>query len=99
MRPSITGGAISIVVAPVWRYIQFMPSIQIKDVPEDVHTVLRRRAALAGQSLQEYLLARLREDAQTPTVAEVLERIEYRTGGTLGFRAAARAVRSDRDAR
>ncbi len=76
-----------------------MPSIQIKDVPDDVHAVLRRRAASAGQSLQEYLLARLREDTQTPTVAEVLERIEYRTGGKLGFRAAARAVRSDRDAR
>jgi plasmid stability protein len=76
-----------------------MPSIQIKDVPEDVHAVLRRRAATAGQSLQEYLLARLRDEAMTPTVAEVLERVEYRTGGRLGFRAAARSVRADRDSR
>ena len=76
-----------------------MPSIQVKDVPEDVHAVLRRRAAAAGQSLQEYLLGRLREDAQTPTVEEVLERIEHHTGGRVGFKKAARAVRSERDAR
>lgn len=74
-----------------------MPSIQIKDVPEDVHAVLRRRAATAGQSLQEYLLARLRDDAGTPTVEETLARIEYRTGGSVGLRTATRAVRSDRD--
>jgi antitoxin FitA len=36
-----------------------MPSVQIKDVPDEVHAVLRRRAALNGQSLQEYLLDRL----------------------------------------
>jgi plasmid stability protein len=76
-----------------------MPSIQIKDVPDDVHAVLRRRAAASGQSLQEYLLARLREEAQTPTIAEVLDRIEHRSGGKVGFKTAARAVRADRDAR
>ncbi|MGH3595358.1 MAG: FitA-like ribbon-helix-helix domain-containing protein, partial [Mycobacterium sp.] len=32
-----------------------MPSVQIKDVPENVHRVLRERAARAHQSLQEYL--------------------------------------------
>jgi plasmid stability protein len=34
-----------------------MTSVQIKDVPEDVHTVLRQRAAAAHQSLQEHLLS------------------------------------------
>jgi antitoxin FitA len=86
-------------MALLWRYFERMPSIQVKDVPDDVHAVLRRRAAAAGQSLQEYLLARLSDDAQTPTVEEVLERIEHRTGGRIGFTTAARAVRSDRDAR
>ena len=76
-----------------------MPSIQIKDVPEKVHAVLRRRAATAGQSLQEYLLARLRDDAQTPTIAEVFERIEHHTGGKLSADDAVRAIRSDRDTR
>jgi antitoxin FitA len=73
-----------------------MPSIQVKDVPEEVHSVLRRRAAAAGQSLQEYLLARLRDDAYTPTVDELFERIEHRTAGEVGFAEAARAVRLDR---
>lgn len=76
-----------------------MPSIQVKNVPEEVHAVLRRRAAAAGQSLQEYLLARLREDAETATLAEVFERIEHRTGGRVGLTDSARAVRADRDAR
>ena len=40
-----------------------MPSVQIKNVPEQTHAVLRRRAAQANQSLQEYLLARLVEEA------------------------------------
>ena len=86
-------------MALLWRYISQMPSIQVKDVPEEVHTVLRRRAAAAGQSLQEYLLARLREDAHTPTVEELFERIEHRTAGRVGLSASARAVRSDRNAR
>ena len=42
----------------------------MKDVPPDVHAILRRRAAAAGRSLQEYLLARLVEDAHTPTTRD-----------------------------
>ena len=76
-----------------------MPSIQVKDVPDDVHATLRRRAAMAGQSLQEYLLTRLIEDAHTPTLDEVLEHAGGRAGGRAGFKAAAKAIRSERDAR
>lgn len=76
-----------------------MPSIQVKDVPEDVHATLRRRAALAGQSLQEYLLARLVDEAHTPTLDELLERAGGRSGGRAGFPEAVSAVRADRDAR
>ncbi len=32
-----------------------MPSIQVRNVPDDTHEVLRRRAAEDGRSLQEYL--------------------------------------------
>ncbi|MGI9157783.1 MAG: FitA-like ribbon-helix-helix domain-containing protein [Marmoricola sp.] len=59
-----------------------MPSVQIKDVPVDTHTVLRRRASEAHQSLQEYLRARLIEEAGSPTVEEVLDRASRRTGGS-----------------
>ena len=76
-----------------------MPSIQVKDVPDDVHATLRRRAAAAGMSLQEYLLGRLVEDAHTPTLEEVLDRAGGRAGGRAPLTTAVRAVRSDRDAR
>ncbi len=76
-----------------------MPSIQVKDVPDAVHATLRSRAAAAGMSLQEYLLARLVDDANTPTLDEVLDRAGGRAGGTASLRAAAKAVRRERDAR
>ena len=76
-----------------------MPSIQVKDVPDDVHATLRRRAALAGMSLQEYLLARLVQDAHTPTLEEVLDRAGGRAGGRAPVPKAVRAVRADRDSR
>jgi hypothetical protein len=76
-----------------------VPSIQVKDVPADVHATLRRRAAVAGQSLQEYLLARLVADATTPTIDELLERAGGRAGGSADLQAAVKAVRAERDVR
>lgn len=76
-----------------------MPSIQVKDVPSETHAVLRRRAAAAHQSLQEYLRARLIEDAATPTVEEVMDRAGGRAGGSVSFAAATEALRDDRDRR
>jgi plasmid stability protein len=76
-----------------------MPSIQVKDVPEDVHLTLRRRAAEAGMSLQEYLLDHLEQEARTPTLDEVLDRAGGRAGGRAPLAAAVKAVRADRDSR
>ena len=73
-----------------------MPSVQVKDVPEHTHAVLRRRAAAAHQSLQEYLQMRLIAEAETPTVDEVLDRAGGRAGGQVPFSAAATVVRQDR---
>ena len=84
------------VMAPHWRYDLMMPSVQIKDVPEDTHAVLKRRAANAHQSLQEYLRSRLIAEASRPTVDEVLARAGGRAGGSLTLKAAARTVRRDR---
>jgi antitoxin FitA len=76
-----------------------MPSIQIKDVPERTHAILRQRAAAAHQSLQEYLRARLIEDADQPTLDEVLDRAGGRSGGSVRLKDAVAAIRSDRDRR
>ena len=71
-------------------------SIQIKDVPEETHAVLRRRAAAAHQSLQEYLRSRLIAEASAPTVDEVLDRAGGRAGGSVPFAAAAETLRDER---
>lgn len=76
-----------------------MPSVQIKDVPEQTHAVLRRRAARAHQSLQEYLRSRLIQEAAMPTLDEVLERAGHRSGGSVPLEMAVSAVRGDRDRR
>jgi len=76
-----------------------MPSVQIKDVPEQTHAVLRRRAAAAHQSLQEYLRAWLIEEASEPTLDEVLDRAGGRAGGAVPLKDAVAALRADRDRR
>lgn len=72
-----------------------MPSIQIKNVPDEVHEALQRKAKVSGQSLQEFLQAELRKIADRATMAEILERA--RTDGIpLTFEEARRAVKSER---
>lgn len=58
-----------------------MKYVQVRDVPDDVHAELVRRAARAGQSLQQYLLAELAEIARTPTIDDVIDRIERNLSG------------------
>jgi antitoxin FitA len=77
-----------------------VPSVQIKNVPPDVHEVLCHRARQAGQSLQAYLLAELEAQAGRPTNRELFERIDREcSGGRLSLARAAQLVREDRDAR
>lgn len=73
-----------------------MPSVQIKDVPERTHAVLRQRAAAAHQSLQEYLRARLIEEAGQPTLEEILDRAGGRSGGSVPLKTAVTEIRAGR---
>jgi plasmid stability protein len=52
--------------------------VQIRDVPEEVHAVLKSRAVLSGVSLSEYLRTVLERAASRPTPAELSERIRTR---------------------
>ncbi|WP_373368818.1 FitA-like ribbon-helix-helix domain-containing protein [Candidatus Mycobacterium methanotrophicum] len=76
-----------------------MPRVQIKDVPEATHRVLRERAARAHQSLQEYLRSPLIADAAQPTLDEVFDRIAAHRGGRVSFKAAVDHFRAERDRR
>jgi antitoxin FitA len=71
-------------------------TIQIRDVPDEVHRTLRARAAATGQSLAAYLLAELTRVAERPPVADVLARAAARSGGARIDDIVA-AVRSGRD--
>lgn len=62
-----------------------MPNVLVRDLPDDVHANLQRRAEAAGQSLQQYLATELTRLASTPTMDEVLDRIARRRGGRVGF--------------
>jgi hypothetical protein len=61
----------------------FMPNVQVRDVPPEVHDALLRRAESAGQSLQQYLAGQLAAIAAMPTIDEILDRIERRNKGRL----------------
>ncbi len=64
--------------------VEHMVMIQIRDVPEDVHRVLKSRAALAGMSLSEYLKRDIVDRAHQQSWEEVRERIRAR--GPSGLR-------------
>ncbi|MCW3043284.1 MAG: hypothetical protein JWL57_1442 [Actinobacteria bacterium] len=80
-----------------------MATIHIRNVPEAVRRVYQTRAAAAGMSLQEYLLAELVHNAGLRSSAELIDEVEarMRVEGREGFAAASSAdvVRADRDAR
>ena len=72
--------------------------IQIRNVPEALHRKLKARAAEAGMSLSDYLLADLRRSAERPTLEELRERLRSRTPVVPPV-PPARAVREERAAR
>jgi antitoxin FitA len=53
--------------------------IQIRNVPDELHRLLKARAAFEGLSLSDYLLAEIRRSAERPTLHELQERLHRRT--------------------
>ena len=89
-------------MAPKWRFERYnggMATIQVKNVSDEAHAVLRQRAAAAGQSLQEYMLAWIERAAARPTVDEVLDRVSHRSGGHLSVNDVVGQLREERDQR
>jgi hypothetical protein len=77
-------------------YYACMPNVQVRDVPDQVHEELVRRADLAGQSLQQFLAAQLALIAATPTIDEMLKRIERRPKGHLSAASAIKSIDGER---
>jgi hypothetical protein len=72
-------------------------SIQIRNVPEQVHAVYRVRAAKAGQSLSEYLLAELKQGARRLTNEELFEKLDALPRSNVDGAEAVRAARAERE--
>ena len=71
-------------------------TIQIRNVPVQLHQRLKSRAARAGLSLSDYLLGEICQVAEQPTVEELRARIEGRAYMAPSV-APADAVRAERD--
>lgn len=70
-----------------------MPSITVRNVPDEVRDELAARAARAGRSLQEHLRAELIELARKPSAADVLGRARSRSRATGSSLPAAEILR------
>ena len=77
-------------------YIACMANVQIREVPDEVHQALVRKAELAGQSLQQYLSAQIALLATIPTIDEVIDRIESRAKGRVSKATSVAAVKDER---
>lgn len=71
-------------------------TLTIRNVPEEVRDELAARAALAGQSLQEYVLARVVELARKPSLDAWMDRVRARKRAT-DSRLPARSILEQRD--
>ena len=74
-----------------------MKTIQIRNVPEDLHRALKARAALKSRTLSDYILAELPRLAEKPTAEQVLARVRARA--PVGGPRAAELIRAERDRR
>jgi antitoxin FitA len=72
--------------------------IQLRNVPDALHRTLKSRAAMAGMSLSDYLLAEIKEIAEKPTLKEFRERLGRRQPAELDLDTV-RIIREERDSR
>jgi antitoxin FitA len=72
-------------------------SITIRNVPTETRDELASRAALAGQSLQEYLRLQLIEMARKPDPQALMARVRARTS-RVGAEVPAETILGHRDA-
>jgi plasmid stability protein len=72
-----------------------MATIQVREVPEDLYEVLRRRARRAGQSMQAYMRGQVVALAEQPTKEEAIEEIEAVLSRVSGGEPTAASIAGD----
>jgi len=73
-------------------------TLQVRDLPDDVHRRLKLRAVEEGRSLSDYVREQLTEIASRPTLAEIYARIDRSPPVEIAESAAA-AIRAGRGER
>ena len=76
--------------------VEMPKAIQIRDVPDDVHAVIRARAATAGMSMSEYLRSELVTLAEKPTMEELFARIQSRPPNNVSLQSIVDIIREAR---
>ena len=71
--------------------------IQVRNVPEQLHSTLKARAAREGMSLSDYIKRELERTVERPTMREWLQRTEQAKPISTK-RSAAQVLRKLRDA-
>lgn len=62
-----------------YNYVLAMSTmVQIRNVPDEVHSKLKERAALVGLSMSEFVLREIRKSLERPTPEELLARLKTR---------------------
>lgn len=72
--------------------------IQLRNVSDEMHRALKARAALAGMSLSDYLIAELARTLERPTAGELVARLQSRKP-VVPERSAAQMLREERERR
>jgi plasmid stability protein len=72
--------------------------IQVRDVPENVHRILKSRAAREGMSLSDFLKRELARTAERATIQEWLESTRQ-TKPVRGAKSPSQIIRELRDSR
>ncbi|MBV8947493.1 MAG: hypothetical protein JOZ95_18845 [Solirubrobacterales bacterium] len=71
-------------------------NVLVRDIPDEVHAALQRRAERRGQSLQQYLAGELRRLAERPSVEDILDELDRHRGGRVGFAQAVEDLAAER---
>jgi hypothetical protein len=75
-------------------------TLQIRDVPDDIHATISAKAKAAGMTISQYLLRVVTEDAMRLRNAEVMERarsLEFRRHGRVPREQIVSVLRESRD--
>jgi hypothetical protein len=80
-------------------YVEKMSKmVQIRDVPDDVHRILKSRATREGMSLSDFIKRELKRVAERPSMLEWLERTQQAKPISSGI-SPAQLIRELRDSR